>query len=80
MVHPGRGHFLATCFGMTAICSLLCSKSTQHMFPDEDERLRALQHMCLALPRTAQVLYEQVRQACCIQQSLHGLFGAVRLA
>lgn len=76
MIHPGRGHFLATYFAMTVIGLLLCSQSTRHIFPDDDERLRALQRVCLALPRTAQVCCERVRQACCIRQSLHVLLSA----
>ena len=32
-----------------------------------EDRPRALQHMCLAIPRTAQALHEEVRQLGCAQ-------------
>lgn len=43
---------------------LLCCEATARIVMSEEERLRALQHICAALPRTAQVLHEEVRQLC----------------
>ena len=40
---------------------LLSCEASLHIIPGETERLRALQHVCAALPRTAQALSEQVR-------------------
>lgn len=58
-MHPGQGHLAAAFFAMTVTAPLL-------FFPlpiisGEEERLRALQHVCFALPRTAQALSNHVR-------------------
>ena len=42
---------------------MLCSKTSERIITSDEERLRALQHVCLAIPRTAQALQEEVRQA-----------------
>ena len=41
--------------------NILCSHALLHSI-SEEERLRAVRHVCAALPRTAQALPEQVRQ------------------
>ena len=41
---------------------LLRCEASLHILPGEEERLRALQHVSAALPRTAQALNEQARQ------------------
>ena len=45
---------------------LMCGVSPD-IIADEEERRGALEHVCLALPRMAQALYEQVRQLSCAQ-------------
>ena len=61
MFHPGQGHLAAAC----SATQILCCAASLHMIKDVEDRLRALQHVCLALPRTAQALYEQVRPLSC---------------
>ena len=60
---PGQGHGNAAYGGTSIACHLLCCNASQHIIPCEEERLRALRHVCSALPRTAQALYKQVSQA-----------------
>ena len=43
----------------------LCCGASDRLMTSEEDRLRALRHMCSALPRTAQALHEQARQPSC---------------
>ena len=61
LLHPGHGHVVAACQGMELATTLLCCAALQRSLGEEG-RLRALRHVCAALPRTAQALPEQVRQ------------------
>ena len=53
---------------------LLICEASPRIIPGDEERLRALQLVCTALPRTAQALHDQVRQpscaSACIQRTL----------
>ena len=60
---PGRGHLSAAYCGVTVTAPLLCFPL--HIITGEEEKLRALQHVCFALPRTAQVLSDHVRPLSC---------------
>ena len=60
--HPGQGHLAAAQGGMCMMTYLLCCEASPRIVTCEEDRLRALQHVCAALPRTAQALAEQVRR------------------
>ena len=62
-VCAGQAHAAAAYESIRMIAQVLVSKACERIITSEDERLRALQHMCLAIPRTAQALHEEVRQA-----------------
>ena len=62
LLHPGLGNLSAVQGGMCNMTYLLCCEATPRIVTSEEERLRALQHVCAALPRTAQALHEQARQ------------------
>ena len=47
---------------MSVTTQLLGCNASHHIIPGKEDRLRALQHVYSALPRTAQALPEQVRQ------------------
>ena len=51
---------------MNMAVHMLCCTATRIIDAAED-RLRALQHVCSALPRTARALHEQARQLGCTQ-------------
>ena len=64
-IRPGQGHRPAA-FGAMSMTGLsLCCPASNRMITSEEERLRAMRHMCSALPRAAQALFEQVRQLSC---------------
>ena len=54
-----------TFHAMSMATHMLVCEASHRIIPGEEERLRALQYVCLALPRTAQALHEQVRQLSC---------------
>lgn len=58
----GQGHIAAAHGGMSLVAQLLLCQASSRIIPGEEERLRALRHVCAALPRTAQALLKQVRQ------------------
>ena len=49
------------CHAMSMTAHMLVCEASHRIISGEDERLRALQHVCSALPRTGQALHEQVR-------------------
>ena len=73
---------------MSVVAAILCCNEAQCSITEE-ERLRALRHVCSAMSRTAQALPEQVRQLSSAQADrraaphglwLHRLLSAVRMA
>ena len=56
---------MAALGGMAMTSLLLICNASPRIILGEEERLRALRHACSALPRTAQALYDQVRQPSC---------------
>ena len=61
LCRPGQGHGNAAWGGVSITCHTLCCGASQRILYGEEERLRALRHVCSALPRTAQALQKQVR-------------------
>ena len=59
---PGQGNVAAAHGGLSITAQLLFREASPRLITSEEQRLRALQHICSALPRTAQALDEQVRQ------------------
>ena len=59
---PGQGSVAAAHGAMSVVAQLLFREASPRMITSEEERLRALQDICSALPRTEQALGEQVRQ------------------
>ena len=60
LLPPGQGHIGAARHAMDVTTGILCCNALQHSL-SEEERLRAVRHVCSALPRTARELPEQVR-------------------
>ena len=50
---------------MSITAQLLVCGASLDIISGEEERLGALRHVCLALPRMAQAFHEQVRHLCC---------------
>ena len=60
LLPPGQGNIGVVRHAMDVTTAILCCYALKHSM-SEEERLRALRHVCSALPRTAQALPEQVR-------------------
>ena len=61
LISAGQGHVAGTYHAMSVTTHMLVCEASHRIIIGEDDRLRALQHVCSALPRAAQALHEQVR-------------------
>lgn len=77
LAHPGQGLVVAALGGAEMTAVVLRSKASLHILPGGEDRLRALRHVCSALPRAAQALDDQVRQLSCDQAERCSIAGMV---
>ena len=63
--------------GAEITANVLRSKASLHILPGTEDRLRALRHVCSALPRAAQALEDQVRQLSCNRAESCSIPGVV---
>ena len=67
LARAGQGLAVSALGGAEITAVVLRSKASLHILPGTEDRLRALRHVCSALPRAAQALNDEVRQLSCTQ-------------